>query len=133
MQLYKPVLLFTCTTPEEAHIVRGRLESAGIDAFILHEHFAGIMPHYAGVLGSGVQVLVRCKDFEQARDELKTNQPQTAKVLCPQCSSQNVRVGLGHAKAKKIIIMVLSMLIWVPFGNIRSHFICRDCKKVFDN
>ena len=127
-----PVVLFTSASVEEAHLVRLRLESAGIEAHIVNEHFASIFPHYSGMMGTGVQVYVRSEDFDRARNELQSENAQKKDACCPHCGSYNVRMGLGHARVKKIMTIALSLLAWIPFGNISSHYVCRDCKEVFD-
>jgi phage tail tape-measure protein len=60
------VTVYTVTSPAEAELIRGALESAGIACTIGGESQAGL----AGVLS--IDILTAAEDVERARAELKT-------------------------------------------------------------
>ncbi|HNC23115.1 MAG TPA: DUF2007 domain-containing protein [Opitutaceae bacterium] len=53
------------TEPVEAHLLRTRLEAAGIEAFIRDENLVSLVWLHPGV-GGGVKVDVADEDFERA-------------------------------------------------------------------
>jgi len=88
-------------TPEEAHLIRNRLESSGIRAFLDGEVTSGWAWHFANALG-GVKVLVPDQDAERAAaildefdeeagDEADAWDARRAAALtwtCPGCGSE---------------------------------------------
>ena len=53
------------TEPVEAHLLRTRLEAAGVEAFIRDENLVSLVWLHPGV-GGGVKVDVADEDFERA-------------------------------------------------------------------
>ncbi len=125
----KTIRLITCESPIEANIIKGRLESEGIHCFITNENFSNLMPHYNRILDSGVQVIVSEVDYQKAIDLLELNQEKA--ILCPHCQSKNISITLGNNWFRKTIVILLSMLFFIPFNNINSTYHCRDCKADF--
>lgn len=125
----KFIRLITCENPVEANILEGKLESEGIRCFLTHENFSNLMPHFTGILGAGVQVMIEEKDYEQAKKWIKTNSQNT--TVCPHCNSKNIKTTLGEDKIKKVITILFSMLLAMPFNNIKSISVCADCKTEF--
>jgi DNA-directed RNA polymerase subunit RPC12/RpoP len=123
------VRLLICDNVVEASLIKGRLENEGIYCFIINENFSTLMPHYSRMLGAGIQIMVSDKDYEQAIEVLQLNKKQ--ENVCPNCGSNNVKIGLGRNKFKKIIAIVISVLSSIPFNNINSSFQCKDCKSEF--
>ena len=67
-----PEKLVTITTfhfPHEAHLVRTRLESEEIEAFVADEHTARIMPFFGPAIG-WIKLQVRESDEERAKEIL---------------------------------------------------------------
>ncbi len=59
------------TEPTEAHLLRTRLEAAGIEAFIRDENLVALVWLHPGV-GGGVKVDVADEDYERALEILGT-------------------------------------------------------------
>jgi len=57
------------TKPDDAHLLRLRLEAAGIEVYIQDENIVQIDPFYSNALG-GVKVQVADKDVEAVRELL---------------------------------------------------------------
>ncbi|MDR0713783.1 MAG: DUF2007 domain-containing protein [Bacteroidales bacterium] len=60
----------TFTYPMQAAIIRGRLESEGIECFVRDELTVQVHPFYSNAIG-GVKLQVRKNDLEQAVEILK--------------------------------------------------------------
>lgn len=59
------ITLAAFNTPLEAHIVRGRLETEGIECLLANEQILGVHPGLNFALG-GVQLKVREEDYPRA-------------------------------------------------------------------
>lgn len=58
-----PVVVFRTFDLAEAHLVRGRLVEAGLEAELMHEHSAANLD----VAGGGVRIVVPDEQAEEAR------------------------------------------------------------------
>jgi hypothetical protein len=124
------VILKTCESAIEAHLLKHRLENEDIPCFISNEHFANLMPNYFRILGNGVHVHVAEEDLEKARNLLAENN-STETITCPNCNSANVRFGLGARTYGKWLWALLSAAMLIPFNNLNNKYTCRDCKHEF--
>ncbi|TLX76548.1 DUF2007 domain-containing protein [Labilibacter sediminis] len=126
----KTVKLITCNTSQEANIIKGRLSNEGIYAIITNENFTDLMPHFNGIMGAGVQILVNEDDYERAY-ELIQPEDNSKPITCPYCHSKNIKFGLGSRKKHIIFQVILSLLVAIPFGNIKATYYCKDCNNDF--
>ncbi len=62
----------TFTYPIELAVVRGRLESEGVECFIQDEMMAQVNPFYSNAIG-GIKLQVKRSDIEKAIEILKEN------------------------------------------------------------
>ena len=124
------MILTTCNTSFEANLMKGMLENNGIRCFLTNENFSNLMPHYNGMMGSGVQVMIDESDQEKAQSLISSPSKENA-IVCPNCNSSNVQFGLGTNKIKKLIVVLISLITWIPFGNIKNIYCCRNCKTEF--
>lgn len=124
------VRLITCNNSVEANMLKSLLENEGIECFLTNENFTTLMPGYNGMLGSGIQVMIDERDNEKAL-EILSQQGTEELIKCPNCSSEKVVFGLGEKKFKKIIVVILSTLFFIPFNNIRNTYYCKNCKTEF--
>jgi hypothetical protein len=58
--------LMICQSLSEAHIIKGRLNSEGIECFLANENSNSILPVFNSMCGLGIQVIVRDIDYEKA-------------------------------------------------------------------
>ena len=70
----KPVTVFSCFNPMEAHVVRSRLETAGILATVTHETAALSTEGGAMSIG-GIKVQVSEEQADDARELLDAPPP----------------------------------------------------------
>ena len=123
------ICLKTCNDIFEANLIKTRLIDSGIDCFLTNENFTSLYPGLNGIMGAGVQIMIDDKDAEKANKILGQNNDKLIK--CPNCNSENVVFGLGNKKFGKITWILLSILIMVPFNNLKLTYYCRDCKTEF--
>ncbi len=125
----KTVRLMTIDNLAEAYIIKGRLLNEGIDCFLTNENFTTLMPLYNNMLGSGIQIFVNADDIAKARSLLKDKiEPNNTKIVCPNCGSKNIGLGLGKGKVFKIFNIIIALLALFPIGNLKPRYYCKDCK-----
>jgi hypothetical protein len=64
------ITVLTFTYPYEVAIIRGRLESEGIECFVQDELTVQVHPFYSNAIG-GVKLQVKASDLQQAVEILK--------------------------------------------------------------
>jgi hypothetical protein len=124
------IRLITCNNSIEATLIKGLLENNGIRCFVTNEHFSNLMPFYNGLMGAGVQVLIEDIDLKKSQ-ELLVSLSKDDRIVCPDCNSSDIQFGLGKNKIKKIILVLISLISWIPFGNIKKTYYCRNCGTEF--
>lgn len=126
------VKLTTVNDSYEATLIHDYLDNEGIKCIITNEHVSTLMPHLNGMMGSGVQLLVNQNDLNKAILLLNTRNKKE-QLICPKCQSMNIKFGIGHKnKLKKGIIIILTLLFWVPFSNKHTSYYCNDCEEEFN-
>jgi hypothetical protein len=112
-------------TPEEAHLVKGQLEAAGISAVIRNEYTVGVDWGLSNAVG-GVQVQVSDSDVEAAKSVLGISPNLAADdlVVCPSCGSKRTEPFTLTRRIALFSLFVFS--IPIPFS--RYRFQCLDCQ-----
>ena len=123
------VRLTTCNNVIEANLLKDLLENEGIECFLTNENITNLMPGHANMFGAGIQIMINASDGKRAVELI--SQQGAEKIACPNCGSENIAVGLGINKFKKIAIVILSLLFAIPFNNIHTTYFCKQCKKEF--
>lgn len=121
------IRLITCLDSIEAYQIKNKLEDDGISCFLTNENFTSLFPNYFGILGSGVQVMIEEKDLYRALSIVNSDKLDSTIVKCPNCKSEKIDYTMGNNPLKKILVIFLSLLIWIPFGNIKKSYVCKDC------
>jgi hypothetical protein len=124
------ITLITCNSSIEANMIKNQLENEDIKCFLTNENFSSLMPNYAGILGSGVQIMIDENDRVKAFKIIE-GQNKTVELKCPNCNSEKISFGLGLNRFKKLFIIVLSLLMSIPTKNITNTYYCKDCKTEF--
>jgi hypothetical protein len=123
--------LCTVDNSYEANFIKNELADEGIACIVTNENFTNLMPHFNGILGSGIQILVDKDDFESANALLEKRRAKDV-LTCPECGSQNIKYGLGTtSKTSKLVALILSLLMASPTRHIRQTYYCNDCKREF--
>ncbi len=84
------VTIATYQIGAEAHIARGRLESAGIKAVVVGEENASLRP-FVGDAFTSVRLLVRESDADAAEHILRGKPAARRHAHCPHCQWENPR------------------------------------------
>ncbi|MFV0197066.1 DUF2007 domain-containing protein [uncultured Empedobacter sp.] len=132
------ITLKTFETPIEAHILRSKLESENIDAFVFDEHSVGINQFLSNAIG-GVKVKIKEEDTARAMkvlDEINatdyTNDLDEI-IVCPKCGSKAYYSYFKSMKGRKGLLSLLSsILFWVYPIYYKNVFKCKKCEEEFD-
>jgi DNA-directed RNA polymerase subunit RPC12/RpoP len=122
------VTLRSYSTPIEAHVVRGHLESEGIPCFLRDEHTIDMNWLYSNVLG-GVKLCVPEQELHHAREILagKTDDGKPAGLSCPDCGSDRLQ-DLGRRR-NWAIFSLLAFNLPLPFA--KKRYRCEACGHAF--
>ena len=117
----------------DVHIMKGRLETDGIDCFVFDENIMTLNPLYNIAVG-GVKLKVNRVDVDKAKNIIHAvnAQPITDAnediIICPQCHSNNL---YSHFKSMKGFIGIVSAIISFIFSVFPIYFKlvykCKDC------
>lgn len=124
--------LATVSNSIEATLLQHTLEIEGIDSFITNEHTSTMLPHLYGMLGHGIQIMVRETDYEKAKGILAAKGNENQIRTCPNCGSSEIGFGMkGKRRLGDRLLIFLSLIAAVPMGNIRNKYYCKDCGEDF--
>jgi hypothetical protein len=136
----KIVVYQTFSDPINANIVKGLLDSQGIECFLADENIVTLNALYSNAVG-GVKLNVFEKDVERISALLESEniptetdqvkEEEKGKVICPNCHSDNVSYG-GSVKRKfgYLDIFIAFLVMIYPF-TMRKTFHCFDCNHEF--
>lgn len=116
------VRLTTVDNSIDAHMLQNKLEREGIFSYLLHENFTNLFPHYFGILGSGIQIMVLMDDLSKAREIAHLDEH---KITCPNCGSD--QIDLKNKFTAGMIALFLGALV----GNLLNQFRCKVCGTEF--
>jgi hypothetical protein len=124
--------LTTVSNSIEATFLQHKLESEGIVSFLANENTGTMLPHLHGMLGHGIQIMVRDIDYEKAKQILTAREIAERIVKCPNCGSSHIGFGMaGKTRIGDRLLIFFSLIIGIPMGNIKNKYYCKDCKEVF--
>jgi len=142
-------ILMTFTYAHEAHLVKGYLESNGIETIINDELTAQVANIYSNAIG-GVKLRVSESDYNQGIQLLKDGgylqeenykneskveivlfDKSTNKKICPFCSSDNIAVNNKPGVITTVIMAIINLIVMIGaiFPRFKSSFKCFDCGK----
>ena len=126
----KTTKLHTCNSEPEAHLIKARLANEGIECILANGNFTTLMPMYNNMLGGGVQILVRDSELAAAQEIIKDEiNPAGLEIICPNCGSNEIGLGIGKMRFAKIIFILIAILSALPIGNIKPRYYCKKCKE----
>lgn len=139
------VTVATFTYPHEAAILKGRLESEGIECFSKDENTISAQPFYSNAIG-GVKIQVKESDVERAnkivkdyyygandlsgeldsQEEYKPEEEKSSdkKVVCPYCGSDEVNRDKTPSRFNITMLLLLGIPLFFP-GPKKYH--CFNC------
>lgn len=139
----------TFTYPHEAHLVKGYLESYGIEIILQDEFTSQLAIYYSSAIG-GVKLLIRDSDYQQGIQLLKDGgyltdedcqkedkieivlaDKTTNKEICPFCSSDNIAINKKPGVFAAVVCALINLIFFIGaiFPFIKSSFKCFDCGK----
>lgn len=118
----------TFSKPEEAHLLRMRLEAGGVRAFIQDENLIQLHWLYSNAIG-GVRVQIAEADREQAIEILNEKQdhepPDAVNRSCPYCGSTDV----GPDELPRRIAFAIMIALSFPMLFGKTKYRCASCQK----
>ena len=130
--------------PYQAYLLRGRLESEGIEAFVHQEDTSSVLP-YLAVTKSGICVLVKQSEKENALAIMKvieetgtpaSDLPAVIRIngnaydlvngICAECSSASVYLARANDLSALGVVAVL-ITIQLPI-KLDHNYICTNCQ-----
>lgn len=119
----------TFSKPEEAHMLRLRLEAGGVDAVLLDENMVQMDWFFSNAIG-GVRVGIAEDDLERAREILAEPPVETAPVgmpACPSCGSTDT----APDELPRRIAFLTILLAGFPFLVSKTRWRCAHCNHVW--
>ena len=115
------------------HLLKSRLDVAGIQSFIADENTASMNWLYSGLIG-GVKLIVRREDAEKAKEILDDELPVDLQEIelglkkeddfrCPKCDSDNIFMERTSGWLVMLTFFLLSVFAPIP----KRGYICRNC------
>ncbi|MEI9919653.1 MAG: DUF2007 domain-containing protein [Bacteroidota bacterium] len=126
------VELTTVNDSFQAYFLKKALEDEGIQCIVANEHSSYMLP-IPGPLGLVIQVRVTEEDFDAAQKVLAKLRVDTDEVICPNCGSKDVTLGLGSTnKFKRIVMLMMSFAFFATPGKVTRVYTCNVCNTEFD-
>lgn len=140
MEIDKIVVYQAFIDPIHANIVKGLLDSYGIECFLSDENMVTLNALYSPAVG-GVKLHVFEKDIDRINAILQSqnvlDEPEIAagkddnKVLCPVCQSGNVSYGGSINRKFNSWHVFYSFLLMMYPISMRKAYHCFDCNHEF--
>ncbi len=144
MNTDKIIVFRTFVDPIKANIVKGLLDSYGIECFLSDENIVTLNAMYSNAIG-GVKLNVFEKDLDRivsilaSENIVQVSEPESEekdKIFCPNCHSSNVVFGdsvnkkFGMSTAVIFSFIISFLFAIYPFF-ARKRFHCFDCGHEF--
>lgn len=143
----KIVVYQTYIDPNQAHIIKGLLDSYGIRCFLSDENMVTLNAMYSSAIG-GVKLNVFETDIDRISailesengnlDATPESEKEESKIACPKCNSVNVAFGgsvkkkFGLSTALMFSVITSFFLVVYPF-KMRKLYHCFECGHEFKN
>ena len=120
----------------EAQIIKGRLESEGIEVFLSDHLTIDTDPLVSNAIG-GVKLKVLAKDALKAQHILETINKYSVDdngnaILCPNCNSRKVAMFSTIKDFKSFFSFMVGFLFGTLPFYAKDKYRCNDCKTEFD-
>lgn len=121
----------------DAHMLKSRLESEGVECFLFDKEMVALNTLYTWAIG-GVKLKVLQKDVPKVIEILKdiSETPLTnelgEEVVCPNCNSTKINTGHNSASGLKAVFLAFIGFLTStlpPF--FKTRYYCTDCEHVF--
>ncbi|WP_438425962.1 putative signal transducing protein [Aquimarina macrocephali] len=128
-ETFKTVAVFQYSA--EALIIKGRIESEGIQVFTMDMHTIDTDPLVSNAIG-GVKLRVKAEDEQKALQIIESIQEyaiddQGESICCPNCNGKKIVLDSTIDSLKSLVLLLLFML---PI-NQKTKYRCEDCNHKF--
>ncbi|MEO8206490.1 MAG: DUF2007 domain-containing protein [Chthoniobacterales bacterium] len=116
--------------PEEAHMLRLRLEAGGVPVYLQDENIVQMDWLYSNLIG-GVRVQISEEDIEDAREILAmepVKDMDAAMPACPDCASHHT----APDEFPRRLSFLFILLFRFPFLFSKTRWKCADCGRVWN-
>lgn len=119
----------------EAHIIKGKLNSEGIDAFLIDDITIDVDPLVSHAIG-GVKLRVPTIQLEDAKKVLNSIHKYSISdggenIICPNCKSEKINLVTTVKHKRGFLFFALAFLYTMfPFF-IKSVYKCENCNEEF--
>jgi hypothetical protein len=121
----------TFNKPEDAHLLRMRLEAVGIPAFIQDENFVQLDWLLSNAVG-GARLQVSDDDLEATREFLAADAPQpcpdAVDVACPSCGAHDTAPDETPRRMAFLSILIIRFPLLIG----RDRWRCTACRHLFN-
>ncbi|NMM47663.1 putative signal transducing protein [Marinigracilibium pacificum] len=131
------VLLTTFDNAVDAHILKSRLESEGVECYLYDENIVGMNPLFSHSVG-GIKLMINKKDAENALKILSEieNSPikddNDQRVKCPNCGSEDIYDRFKSMQGiKGVLSAIVSFLFMVFPIYYKTVYKCKSCGTEF--
>jgi hypothetical protein len=128
---YKLVNIQKFSQSLEAHIMKSKLESEGIECFLEDDHSVAVNWLYSNAIG-GVKLKVRDSDADNAQKIISRMEAGQAvipskgvktKEICPHCDSKDIH----YEKYARRAIFLSWLLLSIPLPFFKRKWKCNEC------
>ncbi|WP_103069301.1 putative signal transducing protein [Aquimarina sediminis] len=133
-EAFKTVAVFQYSA--EALIIKGKLESEGIQVFTMDMHTIDTDPLVSNAIG-GVKLKVWAEDEQRAFQVLESihkyaigNQGQP--IYCPQCNGEKIMLTSTIDSLKSLLFFLFGFILFLLPMYQKMKYKCEDCKKEFN-
>ena len=129
-----PLITFkTFENPVDAHLLKSKLESEGIDCFLFDENIVSVMPLYNITVG-GIKLKIDDSDLKKAKEIFSEieHTPITSEenevIKCPNCGSEEIISGFKSFKGVKGILSLIVTFLFTIFPiYFKTVHRCKKC------
>lgn len=131
------ITIKTFDNPIDAHLLRTRIESEGVNCFLFDENIVGLNPLYNVMVG-GIKLKIKEDDVDRVKAILIEieNSPITddknIAITCPNCESKEIIPGFKSMKGTKgLFSAIISFLFMVFPIYYATVYRCKNCGAEF--
>lgn len=128
----KLVLIQSFNNPIDAHIIKGLIESNGIETWLFDENIAYTNPVLTTAVGR-IKLMVREEDVDEVLKILQSetiDESEEEKIVCPNCGSSHI-FRKSKTNWKAVFIMLVSF-VSTPTGGRKNFYDCQHCGHEWD-
>jgi uncharacterized protein YbaR (Trm112 family) len=133
-ETFKTIAVFQYSA--EALIIKGRIESEGIQVFTMDMHTIDTDPLVSNAIG-GVKLRVKAEDEQKALQIVESIQKYAVgdhgePICCPKCKGEKIVLASTIDSFKSLVFFLFGFILSLLPMYQKMKYRCEDCKKEFD-